>query len=118
MAVATWPASLPPKLDREEFEETFPETTLRTQMDIGPAKARRRFTAQVSPIRGSIVLTQDQAAALRAFYVDTVAGGASRFNWTHPRTGAPCEMRFTAAPKLVNLGGAVWKASLQLEVMP
>ncbi len=44
--MATWPATLPaPALS--SLRETPPDNLIRTQMDKGPAKVRRRTTANV-----------------------------------------------------------------------
>lgn len=115
---AAWPATLPQDVLIEGYAEAFPETRLRTPMDAGPAKMRRRFTAAVRPLKVSVPLTRDQVAALDTFFTTTLEGGALAFTWTHPRTLAAVTLRFVSAPQPVPDSGAWWRCALDLEVMP
>lgn len=112
----SWPVSLP-SLELDGYAETAPDVVLRSQMDAGPAKVRRRFTAGVRPIAGQVTLTAAQTATLDAFYVTDLAGGATPFDWTHPRTGAACVMRFTEPPGYTPVE-QFYRATLRLEIMP
>jgi hypothetical protein len=110
---------LPPATDLEGYRETPPQLTIRTPMDVGPAKARRRLTAGVTAIEGTLLLTAAQAETLMGFWRDTTAAGALAFTWLHPRTGASVSMRFVAGPELAALdAGALWRAALRLEILP
>lgn len=116
-----WPPTLPQDVFAEGYDETLPNTMLRTQMDAGPAKTRRRSTAGVRPLTVTIELnrTLGEDAAFDEFFTDTLGGGTLSFDWTHPRTLATVTMRFTAPPHLQPLaGGKFWRAMLNLEVMP
>jgi hypothetical protein len=114
-----WPASLPQLVAVEGYEESPPETALRTEMDAGPAKVRRRFTAGVRPITAQLDLDAAQVETLDQFYVTTLAGGALRFDWVDPRNQAAVELRFVRPPVYRPAGSdAAWTAFLQLEVMP
>ena len=113
-----WPGSLPADVLASSYEETLPEMAVRTEMDAGPAKLRRRFTAAVRPLRGRMLLTRTQVAALDTFYVATLAGGTLPFTFTHPRTLATVTMRFVKPPRIAIDKGVVWQADLDLEVMP
>ncbi|QLH37711.1 MAG: hypothetical protein HWD60_00095 [Defluviicoccus sp.] len=42
---AVWPSSLPQKPLVDGFSETAPNLVVRSPMDVGPAKVRRRATA-------------------------------------------------------------------------
>ncbi|MEY2653820.1 MAG: hypothetical protein RLZZ524_848 [Pseudomonadota bacterium] len=116
--MASWPVSLPQALLQSGFGETLPDTALRTEMDAGPAKLRRRTSAAVRPVSGALLLTASQAADLETFYVDTLEGGTLDFTWTDPRTESACTFRFTAPPSLAPVSGALWRASISLEQMP
>lgn len=116
MAAITWPSSLPGPL-QDGYGEAPPDTTVRTKMDAGPDKIRRRYTAAPRPFSLRFHLTRDEVATLDAFYVTTSRSGSLRFNWTHPRTGAACEARFLSAPKYAPDGPEA-SAAVEIEVMP
>ncbi len=63
-------------------------TTLETQMDAGPPKARRRFSAGERKLDIKMIMTEAQVVTLDAFYVSTLSGGALTFDYTHPRTSS------------------------------
>lgn len=93
-----WPLTLP-QVPLLGYREQFPNLAIETQMDTGPPKARRRFTAGVRPLPAhEMVLTAAQAATLDTFYTDTTAGGTLPFDWLHPRTGAAITVRFSLPP--------------------
>jgi hypothetical protein len=116
--MATWPATLPQLPLIQGASEKPPETTIRTNMDAGPAKVRGRFSAGVRPWKMQLVLTTAQVAILDDFYVSTLSGGANRFTWVNPRTTSSAEFRFTAPPEYVPLGGGRYTVAMQLEQMP
>lgn len=114
-----WPITLPQALLINGYAEAPANTSLRTAMDAGPAKVRRRFTAGVRPISGQIIVTTAQLAILKTFYNITSQSGALRFNWNDPldsTTGV--EMRFAAEPNWVPISGSKFQVSLDLEILP
>ena len=114
-----WPASLPQLVAVEGYEESPPETALRTEMEAGPAKLRRRFTAGVRPLSVLLDLDAAQVETLDGFFVTDLAGGSLRFDWVHPRTQATVELRFLRPPVYRPLGSdAAWRAALHLEILP
>lgn len=116
MATPTWPATLPQKLDMAGVQHTLPNNALRTSMEIGPAKARRRSIAAPAPIQGSMTVTTAQKLALTEFYADTLAE-VGRFLWDEPGTSTIRTMRFTGAPAFASIGGDHWTATLPLEIL-
>lgn len=118
MSNPTWPATLPQYLEAQGFENRFPNGVVRQPMDSGPGKARRRFTAAPEHISGSIVLDRQQYAAFKAFWKDTLAMGALKFDWVHPITGEACEMSFMAEPSVSAISGTTFRATLQLIIWP
>lgn len=114
-----WPITLPQRVLADGYQEPLPEMTIRSEMDAGPAKVRRRFTAAVRTIRCQLALTAAQVTTLDTFYVTTLAGGSLSFDWVHPRTQATVAFRFAAPPQLQpETGGSSWIASLELEILP
>ena len=116
---AFWPSTLPDRFLQQGYSEEFPNTTLRTKMDAGPSKARRRFTAAPVPISGELVLSAAQVEDFKSFYVDILSGGSLPFEWVHPRTRAAASLRFTdQAPKISAESGGYYRVSLNLMVLP
>lgn len=115
--MATWPATLPPPA-LSTLQEAPPNNTIRTQMDKGPAKIRRRTTANIRPIAFSLKLTKAQVQTLDDFYNITTYSGADEFDFIHPRTDQPCTARFVQPPGYNEQEGMVYNASVSLEIMP
>jgi hypothetical protein len=117
--MATWPSSLPciPTLD--SYAETFAETALRTSMEVGPAKVRRRISANVKPLSSAIDrLTSANVDTLETFYQTTLLGGTEEFDYVHVRTGATVSCRFVKPPKITARKPPGYRADLDLEIMP
>lgn len=116
-----WPIDLPQDVFTEGYDEGLPDVALRTQMDAGPAKTRRRHTAAPRPLNVTVGLSRAQAASFDDFFTEDLAGGALSFDWIHPRTLAAVTLRFVTPPppRIVPEPGAQrWRVALTLEVMP
>lgn len=117
--MADWPLALDTKPLRSGYSDSFPDMLIRTQMDAGPAKIRRRYTAAIRPIQMSFEMTKVEVDILEAFYVTTLGGGALPFNFNHPRTGIGYKMRFTEPPKVDGIDdSADYSVSVSLEALP
>ncbi len=114
----TWPDTLPAAPLLESFHETTPDSTIRTEMDAGPAKLRRRTTAAVRRMNVGYLLSKAQVATLEDFYLTTLQGGTIPFTFTHPRTDDAVSCRFVQPPEYGANNGNYFKAALELEVMP
>ena len=113
----TWPSSLPaPAINT--YRETPPQNTIRTQMDKGPPKLRRRTTANVRPISFTLRLTAAEVDVLDAFFVTDVYSGALSFDYTHPRTGASVTAQFTSEPQYGDIEGTLYNVGIELEILP
>lgn len=118
MASITWPSTLPQSIQRGSYQETLPNVSVRTQMDVGPPKMRRRFTAGYTPIQAEILISKTQAATLETFYNDTSVGGTLAFDWINHRTGSSAEYRFVKPPVYIPMGYERYRARLVLEILP
>lgn len=115
--MAVWPVDLPDYVLRDGYQEEKMEGSIRTSMDQGPAKVRKRFTAIVQNINATIFLTEAQTEILDDFYENELGFGSLSFDWVHPRTQASVTFRFVKAPAYLP-DGAAWRASMQLEILP
>ena len=91
--MATWPASLPQTL-LYDLTEKRQAGKVRSQMDTGPAKQRKRFTATVKEYVGALILTQAQLATFKTFYETTLGEGVDSFTWVDPFTEVSASLRF------------------------
>ncbi|MDR0455949.1 MAG: hypothetical protein LBH20_04595 [Treponema sp.] len=116
MANITWPDELPPTLLLNGLSAQPQNDVIRTAMDSGPKKARRRYTAYSTGFSGKIILSAAQLAIFRRFYHTALADGVLRFNFTDPFTLEAAEFRFTAAYSAAALDG-LFEITMPLERM-
>lgn len=84
-----WPTDLPFFTSRPGYQRSGPQGhILRSEMDVGPPKRRRRTSAAPEAFSGKIErLTQVQLATFKQFYRVTLGGGALSFDAADPMTG-------------------------------
>ena len=120
MATITWPAGLPDfnKSLLDEFKEKPGTTAIRTEMEAGPDKMRRRGTAVVDEIDVGFVLSASQVTTLDDFYIFGTKMGSLRFDIIHPRTGNTVKARFLKRPEYEKKALDVWRVEFTIEVLP
>lgn len=119
---AIWPLTLPqcPKLSG--FSEKVPNNLIRSDMDTGPAKVRRRGGAKPWTCTAPYTVSKAQLAMLQNFVVETLANGALCFDWPHPvrndyvraRLVGGSDSIFDASPSTPDL----WQVTLTIEWWP
>ena len=118
--MATWPATLPLPL-RPNYELRATDPTARTDMDSGPARVRRRYTAAPDQISLSYRFSAAQMAVFRAFWEADFAHGAAWVNLPliDGRTAdivyracRPTSAKFSATP----VSAACWTVEFEVEV--
>lgn len=115
--MAAWPSTLPDSFLVSGFKYEPGNPTIRTEVEAGEAKKRRRYSSTVDLVDGNIFLEGSQYDTLIDFYENTTQHGALRFDWFHPITGNQKEFRFVGAPSITPLSGDQYRAKIQLEVM-
>lgn len=88
MANPVWPNTLPQYVERSGYAEKPGDNTIETPVDAGPAKVRRRFTADVRRFTVALKMSAAQCDTFEAFWRDDLLQGALPFDWVHPRTRA------------------------------
>lgn len=117
--MAIFPPALPALQGMADFAAVEAENVIRTQMDAGPPKTRRRSTA--GPLRWKMghpaYTTAELATFLRWFRVDAAHGSLS-FDMTDPVFGGTKSFRFAAPPQWSPSGPDRYAVSVDLEVLP
>ena len=116
MTNITWPSSLPQVIRLEGLSGKKKSNVVRTQMDAGPQKARRRYTVSSKVFTGSVVLTEAQRELLEDWYDNILGSGVLRFVMKDPQTLEPSEFRFLEEYTEESSDG-LWIITMQLEKM-
>ncbi len=116
MTNITWPQTLPQVIRLEGLSGKKKSNVVRTQMDAGPQKARRRYTASTKEFIGSVVLTEAQREYLEDWYDNILGSGVLRFVMKDPQTLEPAEFRFLEEYTEESNDG-LWIITMQLEKM-
>lgn len=119
---AIWPLALPQCPKISGFSEKSPNNLVRSDMDTGPAKVRRRGGAKPWQVSATYILTKAQLSTLQAFVADTLADGALCFDWPHPVKGNYVRARllggsdsiYEATPSTPD----IWTVPLNIEYWP
>lgn len=117
MSVPTWPETLPEQLLQDSYEENAPNVLIKSNMETGPAKMRRRVTSGVRSVRGHQIMTLEQLNIFKTFFNTTLYGGALRFSWADPTGNEAVEMRFVDAPAWAAQEG-FFRVEMNLEILP
>ena len=115
-----WPPSLP-QLPTTDYSEKGGLNILRTPMDSGPAKQRKRGL-KPSELQVTYIMSPTQITTFETF-VFTTLNGTARFGITHPRTKLVVEARIIpqSSGDLFSYGyinESRYTVSLQLEILP
>lgn len=94
----TWPNTLP-RPRAEGFTRQLPKPFVVFESDkVGVSKRRRVTTAAPETLTFTLTCTAAQLTTLTGFYLNDCAGGALKFTYTHPITGATCQAMFGEEP--------------------
>lgn len=122
MAIPAWPtANNFPQSPQKGFVESAGVNVIRSPMDAGPAKQRRR-SQRPSTMDLSFILTTAQTQTLESFILDTLEG-VRRFSFQHPRLYTQVEARIVPQSegeffRLQYLAPGYWQTSLKFEILP
>jgi hypothetical protein len=122
MANAVWPAELPQVPLVQGYTRKPQAARVRSAVDAGPAKVRRRFTAKVRNVTYLITVNKEQWAIFWNFYDNTLAQGSLPFDWIDGVSGDPATLRFgedepSEAPANGNEPGYL-TITMPLEILP
>lgn len=121
--MVAWPAALPQSAF-VQASEIRQDATIRSNMDSGAPKLRKRFTAAIRELSIRMILNGTEKAAFDTFYITTISEGALAFDMKDPVDDNTISVRFKQPPlwALISASGTVaqrlWESTLQLEVLP
>ena len=115
---ANWPASLPQAFKLNTYQPARADNLLRTPVDVGPSKTRRRSLVASRVERGAMDMTRAQWATLVTFYDTTLSGGTLQYSMFDPLGGASREVKFNAPPEPSGSGAGRFVVALEIEVLP
>lgn len=119
--MAAWSSLVPDTFQRDGFSNTLQSGLIRTDMETGNAKQRRRFTATTRTFAGNIIMTTAELAYFETWFDTVVFGGALAFDFPHPVTGTTTEMRFKHQDPIYQIDPdgdtGDWRVSFTLEVI-
>jgi len=98
--------------------ESDPDVTIRTPVDVGPAKLRCRSTAGSEPHQYAFHLTVVNKAAMKVFYQTTCTFGSEAYEWDHPETAVTETWRFMKPPEYRKVGPDAYICTVELEMLP
>lgn len=119
--MATFPATLPkPTVDNYTLKPV--DQTVRTDMEVGSARVRRRTSARNDIVSVVWLFSPEEMGQFRIWFEDDVAGISGGSSWFDVRldTGdgaaSVIETRFKSTWQANRLGNGYWKVSAELEV--
>jgi hypothetical protein len=120
MSAYTWPLTLP-QLVNDDLSGSEGLRVLRTPMDKGVAKMRL-LGDRADPIAVKFHMSAAQIVILRNFIKNTILG-VRRFDFTHPVTGDPIEVRIVPDSDgrffdYTVFGHEEYLVSMTFEIMP
>jgi hypothetical protein len=87
MATITWPPALPQTFKRDSYQEEMIKNTIVSDFDVGPSGLRRRVTANVFIVTGSMFMTTDEWEDMSLFLTEETLERSLPFGF--PEQGLP-----------------------------
>lgn len=119
--MATWPSTLPPPLaDGYQLQPT--DQAIRTDMETGAPRVRRRTAARNDKLSLSWQFTDAEMAIFRAWYENDSTGAAGGAGWFTSSvkigTGGLVSLacRFSGVYQATYNPGSSWRVTAQVEV--
>ncbi|WP_455275136.1 hypothetical protein [Ralstonia thomasii] len=118
MALVAWPDLLPAPL-AGGYSYQPQASFIRTNMDSGLARQRRRFTRIPSTVSVAWVFTQEQLALFEGFVHYDISDGADWFSAkiANGQELQTVKARMTTAPKVDLIEPGIWHVSVQMETI-
>lgn len=109
-----WPGTLSQYPLKTGFVISPQKQTIRSEMDIGPAKQRRRTSANTVRYTCKLMLTDTEKATFDTFYNDTTQGGSLAFTWDYFSN----DVRFVGQPSFSPIRPDLYQVTFYIEELP
>lgn len=113
--MASWPSSLPQLPLVDGYQEQAGQNVIRSQVDSGPMKRRRRFTTSRDRFQMVFEMESAELSIFKDFFRFTLAHGALSFDYQHPQELVPATFAFVGEPAYRCIGGTIWQVQCVLE---
>lgn len=110
--MSTWPSKF--VILKDNFQEVLGNRIISSNMDVGPAKKRRRTKLISFQLNFSMMLSQDVYDEFKDFYYDN---DVSVFDFKRPDTNKIVQARFLDVPS-TSYSETMWIVGVQLELLP
>lgn len=118
MTNPVWPVGLPEYVLQQGYGEELQDQNIRTPMEGGAVKTRRRFTARFDLIDVRLIMSSAQVETFETFYYTTLLGGSIVFDWVHPRTQDAKTLQIIGKVRVTPADGDNFNVSMKIEVKP
>lgn len=118
MANSVWPSTLPQYVLEQGYGEEKQDQALRTPMEGGATKTRRRFTARFDGLSVRLMMDSEQVDLFEQFYEMLLKGGTLPFDWVHPRKGNAVTLQIIGKVAISPAGGDNYVVSFKVEIKP
>lgn len=113
-SLINYPSELPAPY-RNSYSETIPSTLIRSEMDLGQDKVRRRISRAVKYISASFRMNKNQKDIFEDFYINILEGGVRFFNWRNKVVRFVEKDNQLSTWKMLDNKGDYWEISVTLE---
>lgn len=110
--MSVWPETF--VVLKDNFKESLTDRVLTSNMDVGPAKKRRRTLLKSSTVSFSMYLSMEVYEQFKEFYFDNDFGV---FDFKRPDNKKIVQARFSGVPS-ASVNETLWLVNVQLEIMP
>lgn len=118
MATPIFPATLP-NVIMSDYGYTPGNNLIRTEMETGPAKVRRRFVSVPTKVNGTWKFTRDELKVFESFFHNQLFDGAAWFKikLVNGTGETECTARFEAPYEATTLAREhLWQVRARMEV--
>lgn len=114
MIPIAWPTTLPKC--PQTWTETPIDVIIRSEIDVGAKKVRRRFTRSRLTISVTLTMEKSYYKPFNDFYKKDLKNGLLSFTYKHPYSGILTECRFIAVPTY-SMQAKAFTVNMQWETM-
>jgi len=114
-----YPPDLPTEPQRNGFSVSQKNNVITSEVDIGEAKKRRRYTDPIMAQSWSMILTPTQKNSFINWFIVDLQSGVQRFDFTDPFSGVSSEFRINGMPTFAPYSSCgSYIVSFNVELLP